>query len=448
VVWRIADEAAVNRRLAEITAALDRDDPHWRWADLVTRRAAVPDAENGALVVGQIGFLLLGNGAAQSTSLFQELERLPPDARLAEDQYRQLANDLAGEVQDARALARTLPRYRTGRYPLPAGPLIADTPLSHVQDVWKVYGRVLWREAMVHAHEGDIAAAVRDCHGVLVLARTLGDEPFWVSQYVRRLNRDRAVQLLERALAHGEAPAADLAALQAALAEEGQFDVLPPALRLTRAQIHETFAAVEQGQMTLNSPLGMSNASLETVMKEYDAGGMFAPSLASRLRADHAAFLRLANQLLDITHRAPSEQAPAIHGLEADLKAAPFMTRTTVGGMIQRFHEERSAQARLWSAVAALAVERYRLARGRWPESLADVVPEFLAAVPADPYDGQPLRYRRRADGVVVYCVGPDGTSDGSKPADASPPAPGTDLGFRLWDVPHRRQPPPLEARR
>src|SRR4051794_26830249 len=77
VVWRIADEASANRRLAEVTAALDCDDPHWRWADLVTRRAVVPDAENGALVVRQIGFLLLGFGTSQSRQLFQELERLP-----------------------------------------------------------------------------------------------------------------------------------------------------------------------------------------------------------------------------------------------------------------------------------------------------------------------------------------------------------------------------------
>ena len=61
--------------------------------------------------------------------------------------------------------------------------------------------------------------------------RTFGDEPFGVSQLVRRLSRERAARLLERVLAHGEAPAADLAALQAALAEEGRFDCLSAALR-------------------------------------------------------------------------------------------------------------------------------------------------------------------------------------------------------------------------
>jgi hypothetical protein len=91
--------------------------------------------------------------------------------------------------------------------------------------------------------------------------------------------------------------------------------------------------------------------------------------------------------------------------------------------------------------VAALAVERFRLARGRWPESLADVVPEVLAAVPADPFDGQPLRYRRTAGGVVIYSIGPDGADDGGT-FRYDPPRSGPDVGCVLRDAGRRRQPP------
>ena len=47
--------------------------------------------------------------------------------------------------------------------------------------------------------------------------------------------------------------------------------------------------------------------------------------------------------------------------------------------------------------------------------------------------DGKALRYKRLAVGVLVYSVGLD---------PRNPTGPGTDLGFRLWDVEHRRQPP------
>ena len=42
----------------------------------------------------------------------------------------------------------------------------------------------------------------------------------------------------------------------------------------------------------------------------------------------------------------------------------------------------------------------------RLPETLESLVPELLAAVPADPFDGKPLRYSR--EDAVVYSVGED----------------------------------------
>jgi hypothetical protein len=102
----------------------------------------------------------------------------------------------------------------------------------------------------------------------------------------------------------------------------------------------------------------------------------------------------------------------------------------------------RRAQAHMRSTAVALAVERYRLEEGHWPESLAELVPARLAAVPADPFDGKPLRYRRLADGVVVYSVGADGVDNGGRLDRKNPSANGIDIGVRLWDVARRRQPP------
>jgi hypothetical protein len=56
-----------------------------------------------------------------------------------------------------------------------------------------------------------------------------------------------------------------------------------------------------------------------------------------------------------------------------------------------------------------------------------------------DPYDGQPLRWRRTATGVIVYCVGPDKIDNGGKFDRDDPTAADTDLGFELWDTPRAR---------
>jgi hypothetical protein len=60
-------------------------------------------------------------------------------------------------------------------------------------------------------------------------------------------------------------------------------------------------------------------------------------------------------------------------------------------------------------------VQRYRLAAGGLPETLAELVPKYLDTVPKDPFDGDDMRYEKLAAGFVVYSVGEDLSDDGGK---------------------------------
>ncbi len=92
------------------------------------------------------------------------------------------------------------------------------------------------------------------------------------------------------------------------------------------------------------------------------------------------------------------------------------------------------AQASLRTAVAALAIERHRQAHGGLPESLDQLVPDYLDAVPTDPFTGDPMKYVKSADGYTVYSVGDDLTDDGGTRYDAAGEAyePGTDITFTV----------------
>jgi tetratricopeptide (TPR) repeat protein len=58
-------------------------------------------------------------------------------------------------------------------------------------------------------------------------------------------------------------------------------------------------------------------------------------------------------------------------------------------------------------ARVACALECYRLAHGEYPESLDVLAPQFIAKLPHDIINGQPLNYRRTADGrFVLYSIG------------------------------------------
>src|SRR5206468_10980568 len=93
--------------------------------------------------------------------------------------------------------------------------------------------------------------------------------------------------------------------------------------------------------------------------------------------------------------------------------------------------------------LVALAAERHRLRHGTWPATPAEFAPGYLPELPLDPFGGQPLRYKRLPDGVVIYSVGADGIDDGGRISPTLTQQPMTDIGVRLWDVNRRRQAPP-----
>ncbi|HTY88293.1 MAG TPA: hypothetical protein VMB80_12570 [Candidatus Acidoferrum sp.] len=70
-------------------------------------------------------------------------------------------------------------------------------------------------------------------------------------------------------------------------------------------------------------------------------------------------------------------------------------------------------------AQIACALERYRLAHGEYPESLAALMPQFIEKIPTDVIGGQPLHYRRTGDGkFLLYSIGWNETDDGGQASE------------------------------
>ena len=102
---------------------------------------------------------------------------------------------------------------------------------------------------------------------------------------------------------------------------------------------------------------------------------------------------------------------------------------------------KRTAIAQTYLNLARLgcALERYRLANGSYPESLDVLAPKFISKLPHDIIDGQPLKYRRNADGTfILYSVGWNETDDGGTVAmkKGKTPAVDQDQGDWVWQLP------------
>ncbi len=160
------------------------------------------------------------------------------------------------------------------------------------------------------------------------------------------------------------------------------------------------------------------------------------------------AALRVTTHVVEAAKKRPvEEQLAEVRRTMPKRDALPFFFRVYIFPIIEKYVADLAGgqvrtQAELRCTIAALAVERHRRAKGALPGSLAELVPAYLRAVPTDPYDGQPLRYRKVADGVVIYDLGSDCTDDQGNLNRQHPGTWGTDIGLQLWDIDLARQPP------
>ena len=91
-------------------------------------------------------------------------------------------------------------------------------------------------------------------------------------------------------------------------------------------------------------------------------------------------------------------------------------------------------------ARVACALERYRLAHGEYPEALDALAPQFIANLPHDIINGQPLHYRRSDDGqFILYSVGWNETDDGGTVVfSKGGSAVDRDKGDWVWQYPQK----------
>jgi len=129
-------------------------------------------------------------------------------------------------------------------------------------------------------------------------------------------------------------------------------------------------------------------------------------------------YLKTMQKFIDAAGQPSSERFEAMKSFDADMIEARqklyVVTAMIMPALGKCMDRDAENSARLRTAATALAIERYRLKHeGKLPETLSALVPEYLPAVPIDPFTGEALRYRKRDKGFVVYSVGADRQDDG-----------------------------------
>lgn len=263
---------------------------------------------------------------------------------------------------------------------------------------------LLCLKAVLCGETGDGGGATRALESAFGVAGTLGCEPMYASQVVGNWSKVRAVAALARVLCATELTVEQLERLGTVLDEAYDPDGMVRGLAGMQCLCLEVFESPESVDPDL-----LRDLPAPALMDAYCALG-----LAAR---EGILFLAMMRAYIEASRLPMSERGEAFKAIgeraRAHQKRCLLLAKLWGGDGLRPF--DVTCLAHLRTAAAGLAVERYRLATGHWPESLAGLVPAFLERVPEDPFTGAPLRYKRLDQGFVVYSVGEDGVDGGGK---------------------------------
>jgi hypothetical protein len=464
-VWLVCEREWLrsegNRELAAAVAETERVDPKWRWDDLNAARPKPPTGKNGADLIPRIMALTPKDWPKRLHSPdWPPVRETPPaNVRFPPEVIVEAREELA-RARPAVELARTLKDFPSGYRVIQLGPNPSNPPREDTLATRDVANLLRW-DVVVTVEDGNPGLAADDLLAMLYASRSIGDEPTMISQLARLGIRSVAGSSLGWVLAQATLTDGQLADLQAAWAADADEPLLLYGLRGERVVVDEVLRRMADG--TLSYTQGLTGADRPSPEHENSYRWFGWWLYRGRLPRERAFMLHWFKQATEAARLPIHEQPAAMKAvplyseyanrslLDLDIVLTPpsaeeglIISRSLLRGVAKFPAVTWGSTAEARCAVVGLACERFRLKHGRWPETLAELPADLLpGGVPLDPFDGKPLRYRKLEDGVVLYSVGPDGKDDGGDLTRVGMLAARRgDLGFRLWNPEHRRQPP------
>jgi hypothetical protein len=183
----------------------------------------------------------------------------------------------------------------------------------------------------------------------------------------------------------------------------------------------ETIEPLIDGEQFMQLLIGLSvdwNVAITTMNQSYD-------ELLEIIKVESRAERHAIRDRLNARAMTQRQEAGTVAGIAKNLLSsnrrrgenfgkmlsdllAPAVVQTSEA--VDRTHMRRQALLTL------LAAKEYQLRHGMYPESIEQLIPESLAAMPMDRYTLQPLRYITDGATLRVYSHGPNGKDDGGPP--------------------------------
>ena len=254
---------------------------------------------------------------------------------------------------------------------------------------------------------GNAASALKDIETSEHVATSMDGEPLLISMLVEYAGQTFVTRMAWQGLVDHRWNAAQLEQLQAqfagrsdplrrfALAIKGERAFAVAAIDPGHANIAEVMNQLQSGQgepqleaVGRIAPRGWLRQNQVTIVRFYDAA----------LRSPHTA----ANQI------SSGQNGDGVPNVVND-RFLPYaiLARQLVAAIANAEMKSFRMLAVDRMAVIACALERYRIANGAYPAQLGDLVPKFVAALPADPANGGVFSYQPEDGWYHLASAGP-----------------------------------------
>ena len=304
--------------------------------------------------------------------------------------------------------------------------------------------------ALCDLRRGDTARATTRIRAMLAIARGLGDERLVISQLVRIAIAHIALAANWELLQSPAVTDAELAQLQTEWMAVDFITGAENALLMERAMGEQTAEDMRESSANYRALMGMSSRGgggssggwLDNFAREAAEKGketMWRYAWASpdqlrglqgkqvlvdalRKREAGAGFKTVfAYQEQKLTELGIQQRATNDDGMLFGGEDPRYLFTESVRALERLPHRLLLAEAARQLLVTAMALKRYQLRNGHYPDALASLQPEFLNGSPRDPVDGEPLRYKLQPDGTfLLYSIGEDGEDNGGDPLPAT----------------------------
>lgn len=282
----------------------------------------------------------------------------------------------------------------------------------------------LTTRAILRIESGDAVGGVRDLLAVHRIARLVAQGPTVIDRLVGVGIEHLACNAEQALAATGKLPPE---AAQALRAELQALPDLPPMMEAVN--MAERYCQLDYFQASAR----MGPISAVRLLGDITSNPNDTPPLFfALLPVAWADCMRTTNRMLDAAVAATSYQRWADRKAALDAwqqrileiserhplwlaLSSDWPVRMLMPALARAQGRSDGARVERQMSIAALALAEYRAEKGAYPQSLEELCPKYLAAVPQDFFADAPLHYARQASGYLLYSVGEDMKDDGGK---------------------------------